>query len=330
MTGSSGGSVSRHHIAAVDIVKALSCIMIFLYHCNTILPGEWKFLTIFGQDLGNNLFFMVSGFSLAPSIGSTPPGRFHIWYLRRLARILPITVIAYALTYMRGYFSFKDPAQLFAVFVYPTLYWFVTSILVFYIILFILGRHTGRKTKFAVCLLLFAAYLLLGERQERLYAAGFFSMLAGYMLRDGISDGFPEEAAEKLRRPALAALFVSFALYMAGELTNITYVSKGLIFAGAEGMGLSALLSGYLVNDGLSGCLAKRPALRAFISYLGGMALPLYLVQCFCSGYIGFWIGLHIDFPLSFLVNFIVVWTAGTVLYLIGNALMKVSKKAGG
>ncbi len=44
-------------LVIVDIIKAVSCIMIFLYHCNTILPGEWKFLTLFGQDLGNNLFF---------------------------------------------------------------------------------------------------------------------------------------------------------------------------------------------------------------------------------------------------------------------------------
>lgn len=326
MTGSGGGSGSRDHIAAVDIVKALSCIMIFLYHCNTILPGEWKFLTLFGQDLGNNLFFMVSGFALAPSIDSTPPGRFHIWYLKRLVRILPITFIAYALTFMRGYFSFRDPAQLFAVFIYPTLYWFITSILVFYIFLYLLGRYTGVRIRTAICLTLFIAYILLGERQERLYAAGFFSMLAGHMLRERIMEGFSGEMSAKLKKPAFAALLCSFVLYMTGELTDIAYISKGMIFAGAAGIGLSALLSGYLINDTLVALLGKKPFLRSFISYLGGMALPLYLVQCFCSGYIGFWIGLHIDFPLSFLVNFIVVWTAGTALYLIEKVFIKLSR----
>ena len=104
---------------------------------------------------------------------------------------------------------------------------------------------------------------------------------------------------------------------MCGELTDVPYISNGLILSGAAGTGLSALLLGSLLDEGLELFFERHRGLHSFIVYLGNMALPLYLVQCFCSGYIGFYIGLHVVFPLSFLVNFIVVWTAGTVLYFI-------------
>ena len=96
----------------VDISKALACIFIFLYHCNTILPGEWKFMTLFGEDMGNCLFFMVSGFALFPSIQRSSPKDFPGWYKRRLLRILPLLVFAYAAAYLFGFFGFAIPSFL--------------------------------------------------------------------------------------------------------------------------------------------------------------------------------------------------------------------------
>lgn len=313
----------RRGLPVVDIVKAVSCIMIFLYHCNTILPGEWKFLTLFGQDLGNNMFFMLSGFSLAPSIASSPVNRFHFWYLKRLIRILPVTALAYLLTYAAGYYSFRDPVQLFAVFIYPTLYWFITAILLFYIILFFIAKFTGRKAQFIILLILAVLYMVLCFRQERLYFAGLFAMISGYMLREFLSDGSAESKAPSIRRVLLLICAVCLAAFTAGELMIPSHISRALIFAGAAGTGSSALLLGYCLNDSLTAFFEKKRLLHSFIRYVGNMALPLYLVQCFCSGYIGFWIGLHIDFPLSFLVNFLTVWTAGSLLYLMEKLIQK-------
>lgn len=313
----------RRGLPVVDIVKAVSCIMIFLYHCNTILPGEWKFLTLFGQDLGNNMFFMVSGFSLAPSIDAAPVNRFHLWYLKRLIRILPATALAYLLTYAAGYYSFRDPVQLFAVFIYPTLYWFITAILLFYIILFFIAKFTERKAQLIILLILAAVYMALCFRHERLYFAGLFAMISGYMLREFLSDGSAESKAPSLRRVLLLICAVCLAAFTAGELMIPSHISRALIFAGAAGTGSSALLLGYCLNDSLTAFFEKKSMLHSFIRYVGNMALPLYLVQCFCSGYIGFWIGLHIDFPLSFLVNFLTVWTAGSLLYLMEKLIQK-------
>ena len=309
---------TRHKLAVVDLVKAAACIMIFLYHCNTILPGEWKFLTLFGQDLGNNLFFMVSGFTLAPSIDAATIKDFPAWYLKRLVRILPITAIAYVLAFARGYYSLHDPAVLFTIFIYPTLYWFITAILVYYIILFFGAKLLRKRVLFAISLLLALIFILLYGRQERVYVIGLFSMLAGYQLREAAT-GEHRMAGDTSgnRRKAMTGLIVCFAAFILGETTDIPYVSGILVLSGAAGTGASALLYGCFVNKSLTAWCGVHRGAYDFIGYVGEMALPLYLVQCFCAGYIGYWIGLNINFPLSFAVNFAVVWTAGTALYAI-------------
>ena len=305
------------HIAVVDIIKAAACLVIFFAHCNTILPGNWDWFVAFGQDFGNNLFFMVSGFALAPSIHKTPINRIHIWYLKRLIRILPITIIAYAVMYAMGYYSFSDPSQLFVVFVYPTLYWFVSAILIFYIILFFLAKYASDKVLVIINIVLFILYILSGQNKERLYLMGLISMIAGYMLRKYIESG--EVSCKK--GMLFAGLIASCAVYIAGEVTGIRYVSAALTFAGALSAGCILMLLGVLANDRLLGFFAARKRLHAIVRYVGDMALPLYIVQCLCAGYIGFTIGQRVDFPLSFLVNFIIVWSLGTVLYFISAVM---------
>ena len=310
------------YISAVDILKALACIMIFLYHCNTILPGEWKFITVFGQDLGNNLFFMISGFALAPSIDKTKPKGFPGWYLKRMLRILPITSIAYIAAYLKGFYSFADDNQLFAVFIYPTLYWFITAIMVFYIILFFMAKITPVRGQLVICALLAAGYTALAGRQERLYVIGLLSMLVGYMTRRTLDQGMCP--VKRKQMTACAVILVSsLLLFTAGEYMKNGTAAAFIILISSQAFGISALCPGYVANERLVAVMNERKKLRTVIKYIGDMALPLYLVQCFCSGYIGFFIGQHINFPLSFLVNLIVVWGLGTVLYLISAFNMK-------
>ena len=308
------------YIAVVDVVKAAACIVIFLAHCNTILPGDWDWLIAFGQDFGNNMFFMVSGFALAPSVDSTPVNRVHIWYLKRLARILPITFIAYAVMFFMGYYSFSDPAQLFVVFIYPTLYWFVSAILIFYLILFFMAKLAGKRGWMVINIALAVLYILSGARQERLYLMGLISMTAGYMLREYIGSGYEKDRERTAEgRKLTAELVAACVLYIAGEVTDIRYLSAFLTFGGALWAGSIIMLQGYIHNEALTAFFEGREHMLSLIKFIGGMALPLYIVQCLCAGYIGYTIGQKVAFPLSFLVNLIIVWSAGTVLYLIGN-----------
>ena len=280
-----------------------------------------------GQGIGNNFFFMVSGFVLVPSIERAAWRDFPKWYLKRLMRILPITAIAYAAAYLMGYYSFSDRAQLVAVFIYPTLYWFITCILIFYIFLFIIAKTTGFKFQGALCMLLAVLYVALNGRQERLYVLGLLSMTAGYMLRVAL-DASKQTVYLKTASSVLAIAAVVFILTDIAELRHGTdYLISTLLCVSSQAVCLSALAIGYMTNDKLEAVLSERRLLKGAIRYIGDMALPIYIVQCFCSGYIGFWIGLHIDFPLSFPVNFIVVWSLGTVLLFISRGAMRLYSK---
>ena len=302
--------------------------MIFFYHCNSLLPGEYKFLTFFGEDMGNDLFFMLSGFSLYPSIESTPPLELPAWYARRVKRILPMLALFYILSFLTGYYSFKSPQQLFTVFIYPTLYWFATGILVFYLLLFLLMKARPKAIRWIFVAALMPIWILRSDRMEGYYLIGFISMVAGCILREFLERRIRLRAEMPGRGKLLSGLVLFGIVYIiskyfkfTGHATTSIYFIIGLSVLAT---GIFALTFGYLGNDALEGFFEGRKGLAGFIRYIGSLALPVYLVQCFNSGLIGFTIGQRISFPKSFAVNLIVVWGAAIAVerltvYLTGR-----------
>ncbi len=318
INGEMDNAREKKQLYIIDLIKAVSCIMIFLYHCNTILPGEWKWLSFCGEDMGNNLFFMVSGFSLFPSITGCPAAGFPHWYLRRLKKILPLLVFFYLLSYITGFYSFKDPSQLFAVFVFPTLYWFVTGILIFYILLFLMAKLFPLPLRAVISAFLFVLWYMNIGSVISYYFIGLLSMICGYTLR------------EMLEKKNLSGKYIKIQIFclISGILvfTVLKYLKlKGLILPFTDILlilmvlctGLNSLMCGYLKNDRFSALFSDKQVLSAVIKRVGTMALPVYLVQCFNAGLIGFMIGQKIPFPMSFAANFIIVWGSALLLSVI-------------
>ena len=179
-------------------------------------------------------------------------------------KILPVTALAYLLTYAAGYFSFRDPVQLFSVFIYPTLYWFVTAILLFYIILFFIVKYTKRSARLFILLILAALYMVFCFRQERLYIAGLFSMISGYVLRKFLSEDFAKTDSPLLR--LILPFICAFCLvsFTAGEQMEPSHFSRAVIFSSAMVTGWAALIFGYCLNDSLSGFFEKKKKLHSF------------------------------------------------------------------
>ncbi len=295
-------------IYAADILRAAACIFIFHYHCNSFLPGNWSFLTLFGQDLGNNLFFMISGFILFSSIRGTPFNRLPGWYGKRLSRILPMLALVYACAWLSGYFSFRNTAQLFAVFIYPTLYWFVTAIMVFYLILFGMMKFFPAVVRLMICAGLLFLYFFLNGRQENLYVIGFLSMLSGCMLYERLTE---RKTGKNDRTIFLCIVFAGAVLYAAGKISGKAFFTPPGVLA----LGLGLLAFGYIENDRLKNFFERHGKFFRCLYRIGQMALPVYLVQCFRAGEIGFRIGQTIVFPWSYPVNFVIVWGLASLLY---------------
>ena len=309
ITETSDNKETRLHI--IDIVRFAACLMIFLYHCNTILPGEFRFLTFFGEDMGNELFFLISGFALYPSIKNTGIRDFLPWYLKRLKKILPVLVLFYILSYLTGFYSLKDPIQLFTVFIYPTLYWFVTAILVFYILLFFYIK-SPEYVRWIIPVVILIIWVLRADKMEGYYLIGGFSMILGAVLRKKTMDqgkrGIPGWITAGT---VLSLIFYMVSKYfkftgkemMAGAV-NMAYVLPGITAVIAGGF---ILAIGVLAKDSIKEFFTGKEKIYSVIKYAGALALYIYMVQCFNAGIIGYTIGLKVKFPWSFPVNLIIV-----------------------
>ncbi len=296
--------------------------MIFFYHCYSLLPGEWRFVTIFGNSLGNNLFFMVSGFALYPSVVRSALSDFPGWYGRRLLRILPMLLLFYIISYFSGFYSL-DPGTLFTVFVFPSLYWFVTGILFFYILVFFIGKQLPFILLPLLCMLSFVLWIIRPGTVESYYFIGFAAMLLGFILRRLLEDhGYLSEGGSWLFPVSAVLTLISFLLFIfinarftdAVETLSFIRLCFGLTILIT---GAGALISGFLKNEELSSYFSSKPGLYLFLSFTGDLALPLYMVQCFNAGMIGYQIGQRIVFPLSFALNFIIVIGAASLLELL-------------
>lgn len=116
---------------SIDLLKCLAVLCIFNAH-STMLYPVWPWLST-GGYVGDALFFFCSGYTLFLDNGSRLC-RFDNWYKRRLGRIWP-SCLAWGL--IAGLFSLQDISIVNA---FQGVKWFVKCILVYYIIMWFIGK----------------------------------------------------------------------------------------------------------------------------------------------------------------------------------------------
>lgn len=128
----------RQRNISIDILKCIAAILITNSHMGP-LYGKYSILAT-GGAIGDVLFFFCSGFTLF--LGRM--GRFDNWYKRRIHRIYP-TVFAWAIV---GAFIFNYHNDMR----YTVINgggWFVTCIMIYYVILYFIQRYMLNKLKLA-------------------------------------------------------------------------------------------------------------------------------------------------------------------------------------
>lgn len=122
----SGGNKRREGEVVLFIVflRILASCLITNTHYNNVYPME--FLAV-GGLLGDALFFTISGYCLCRVRISFVP-----WYAKRIARIYLPTIIITAIYLLIGWYNFET-FGFFKLFIFPTSYHFVASIMVLYI-----------------------------------------------------------------------------------------------------------------------------------------------------------------------------------------------------
>ncbi len=138
----------------ITFIRAISAMIITNAHYIGVYPTD---LIANGGLLGDVLFFAVSGYCLTNVKLSFPS-----WYLKRIVRIYPPVIIITLIYVILGFYPCPTFWHVLKLFVYPTYYHFVGSIILLYIPYYIVMKINALSDRLPVVMLaVFAVQLIL-------------------------------------------------------------------------------------------------------------------------------------------------------------------------
>lgn len=289
----------------INVLKVLAAILITNSHYTNIWP--YNFMA-FGGLLGDILYFAISGFCLADIKESFPR-----WYLKRILRIYPILWIVNTIGVSVGYFKITSIKMFIELFIYPTYFHFIASIMVLYIIFYFIVKYLLGKIGFKavmVCLTVFyvAIYLLLYDKSYYHIDVVEEGMVRFLFLASMLLGVYFRKYSENEKKGFLQYILVLglFLMYLISKVA-FSKINTISVFQILNVVLVYALLYAIFkvakANEVVIMNAGKR--IKSFSNFIGSMTLEIYLTQ-----YIIYYIcGDRMNFP----VNLIVV-TAGIVI----------------
>ena len=272
------------HSPAVDLLRVIAIALIVNSHMDGFYPLP---ALATGGALGNALFFALSGFGLAISARGASLG-LAAWYRRRVCRIYPALVLAVALFIVLPgrTWAVWGPRDWATQLIWPTGYWFVGALMLFYLLLYPVLRSARAGVCLAALAALFIPYLAwyvtaLDLSRYTIEGEGHFKwihyfqvMLFGVYL-SGRKDLLA--SASGRRDGALLACVVagyygvllSVAGGRAGWLQGLTHL---LVYP-------LILLALRLASAPQAGRLLALPGVRTAVPFVAAITLEIYLVQ---------------------------------------------------
>ena len=308
----------------VYLLRILGAILITNSHYEAIYPVS---ILANGGLLGDVLFFAVSGFCLYPVRKSFPQ-----WYGRRLKRIYPLVWIITGIYLLLGFYQAGSFLGFVKLLIYPTSYHFVASILLLYLVYYVVAKLLQRHEQdwnrwFGIVLAALAAvyaalYLTVYDRSyyhidvvrepmiEFLY---FFAMMIGMYYRR-----YQDRYVGRTSIWSWILAVVLFGAYFASKLA----FARGIISSRYQPLNqvllLLLLLCLFRGMIGLEDRLARAPEkLRNLLKFLASFAFEIYLVQYALIPRLN--IG---PFPANFLLVSAGIFLSALVLHSVHGKLM--------
>lgn len=295
----------------VNYIKALACLLITHFHSGVLFPVSLSILAI-GGDIGNNLFFAVSGFTLYRSITNSSYKEFGSWYKKRLRRLLPTLILFYLVSWLADAVNIMGFESFINAFIFPSIFWFTGAIIFFYLFLFPIEKSFPRWLKALLILgLIFTHLVVDGVASER-YMIGFISMMVGSELRAYILTHSQKKFSNKKCGILLLCTGGSYIVLKLIRLNNlqmfgrITHLCIGLM---CIVMALLLIMLGYTNEPKIREFSQKHNKFYSIINTLSNITLCVYLVQQFKKYLVFRTIASVVMFPLSYILSFIVIIT---------------------
>lgn len=260
---------------------------------NSHLDGLYPYAAMStGGQLGNSFFFMLSGFGLVSSYLKKGDS-FGSWLTRRLSRIYPsvflVTLGAALITGAYPNWTSRNFAQHL---IWPTEYWFVAAIVVFYVPFYWFMRvGSGRLFILSILALsipYFYFYLTtLDLARFSIEGGGYFKwifyfqvmLLGGYL-------AYPNQAMGSFFTPTFNAVLLGslLAAYLGvkflvakGVMTEFQFLVHWLTFP-------IMVFSLYAMNSHVVKIRIKKWAIWPFMGWVAGATLEIYLLQKYIYG----------------------------------------------
>ena len=314
------------HYAIVDIMKALACLLIVNFHSDIMYPENIRILA-FGGDLGNNIFFLVSGFTLWPSIErSIQAGNGWQWFKKRFWRIFPMFFCFNMAMFLVARFRLETVSKFVSYFIFPTNYWFVTAIILFYVLLYAIEKLVNSETlRLMIPVLLAALHLIYNNDFAERYFVGFAAVLIGCELH---RSNMLRRLA-KLENSVFMVCTVAFAVvYCVLKLLRARGAELyGLIFLGvgiaAVSLSAAILLWGLIREKSLAQLCKKFPQAWQGVRWLSKVTLAVYLTNVFCDRLLTRLLLSKFRFPISYVLNLVITILIASVATMMNDHIGK-------
>ena len=309
----------------IYLLRILGAILITNSHYEEIYPLS---VIANGGLLGDVLFFAVSGFCLYPIRKS-----FFRWYGKRLKRIYPLVWIITLIYLLLGFYKAQSFIGYIKLLLYPTYYHFVASILVLYLVYYLVAKLIqGRKAEgnrwfwIVICTLaaaFFALYFTIYDRsyyhidtvrEPMIVFLYFCAMMIGLYFRRN---------QERYVGKSCSWAWICSALFFAAYFASKTGFSRGLLSSQFQFVNQIVLLllllflfRGFI---GLEDKLHRMPEkLHRVTVYVAGFAFEIYLVQYELIPRLN--IG---PFPVNFVLVSVGILLSALVLHVVHDQVMK-------
>ena len=310
-----------------NYISFLRCVAILLItnsHINHLYPASISQLAT-GGAMGNALFFMLSGYGLALSKKSINI-RFLPWYKRRVARIYPsLTLATLFIVFIpkKAWFDWTIFDYIYHL-IWPTHAWFISALMIFYIVSFFLLKKQNHNLFIPAILALVIPYLIfyftiVDLSHYSIEGAGYFKWL--FYLQTMLFGAYLAHREDLLNKNSfllngitlilLILLYYSFLLLIdRGYGSKFQFLTHILMFAIIYfflKLSYSKFVSGQLMNLKYFGTI---------VSLIASLTLEMYLLQgtVYSLAFLK-----TILFPLNIIVFFTILLALSFILNKIAH-----------
>ena len=264
----------------ITVLRALASILITNAHYTGVYPIE---IIANGGLLGDVLFFAVSGFCLY-----NIKDAFFKWYSKRIIRIYPAVWVITIIYLIIGFYKLTE-MNLFELFLYPTYYHFIASIIILYIIYYFIMKNEKTKQRlslvFGITIILqMLIYVIFYDksyyhidtvREPMIRFLFMEAMLLGAYFRQK-NERYQNKKVKIKDYVLVMALFilyfVSKIVFSKGMFSELQLLNQYIL--------LSLLYYIFKIFAGIDGKLEKLPQkVKKVIQFTAMITLEIYLVQ---------------------------------------------------